>query len=210
MTGHRIDAVVFDLGGVLIDWDPRYLYRGLFTGEQEMERFLAEICTSEWHRDHDLGVDIAQSCGQLAELHPQHRQLIMAWAERGEEMAAGQFDETVELLGALRAAGMPCFALSNMERETYAIRRERFAFMSWFDGIVISGHEGSAKPDRQIFEVLLRRYGLDPHRCVFIDDAAPNVETARELGMTGLLYRSAGQLRADLEGLGISTAGVGH
>jgi 2-haloacid dehalogenase len=210
MTAQRIDAIVFDLGGVLLDWDPRYLYRGLFTGEQEMEQFLAEICTSEWHRDHDLGVDIARSCEQLARLHPQHRQLIMAWAERSEEMIAGQFGETVELLGALKAAGMPCFALSNMERETYAVRRERFAFMSWFDGIVISGHEGSAKPDRRIFEILLQRYGLDPHRCVFIDDAAPNVETARELGMTGLLYRSAGQLRADLEDLGVSTAGAGH
>jgi len=205
MTGHRIEAVVFDLGGVLIDWDPRYLYRRLFTGEQEMEQFLAEVCTGEWHRDHDLGVDTAESCGQLAQLHPQHRDLIMAWAERGEEMVAGQFDETVELLGALKAAGMPCFALSNMEPEAYAIRRERFAFMSWFDGLVISGHEGTAKPGRQIFDVLLQRYGLDPQRCVFIDDSAPNIETARELGMTALLYSSAGQLRAELGELGIST-----
>jgi 2-haloacid dehalogenase len=157
MAGPRIDAVVFDLGGVLIDWDPRYLYRSLFTSEQEMEQFLAEVCTSDWHRDHDLGVDTAESCAQLARLHPQHHQLIMAWAERSEEMVAGQFDETVELLGALKAAGMPCFALSNMEPEAYAVRRDRFAFMSWFDGLVISGLEGSVKPDRQIFDVLLRR-----------------------------------------------------
>jgi 2-haloacid dehalogenase len=143
MTAQRIDAVVFDLGGVLLDWDPRYLYRSLFSDEQEMEQFLAEICTSQWHRDHDLGADIAQSCGQLARVHPQHRQLIMAWAERGEEMVAGQFGETVELLGALKAAGMPCFALSNMERETCAVRRERFAFMSWFDGLVMSGRPAS-------------------------------------------------------------------
>jgi 2-haloacid dehalogenase len=205
MTGHRIDAVVFDLGGVLIDWDPRYLYRSLFTDEQEMEQFLAEVCTTRWHRDHDLGVDITQSCGQLARRHPQYRHLIMAWAERGEEMVAGQIDGTVELLGALKAAGMPCFALSNMEPAAYAVRRERFAFMSWFDGLVISGHEGTAKPGRQIFDVLLQRYGLDPHRCVFIDDSARNTETARELGMTALLYSSAGQLRAELGELGIST-----
>ena len=206
MTGQRIDAVVFDLGGVLIDWDPRYLYRSLFTGEQEMEQFLAEVCTMQWHLDHDLGVDTAESCAQLARLHPQHHQLIMAWAERGEEMVAGQFDETVELLGAVKAAGMPCFALSNMEPEAYAVRRHRFAFMSWFDGLVISGLEGSAKPDRRIFDVLLQRYGLDPHRCVFIDDSARNIEAARELGMIALLYRSAGQLRTELEDLGISTA----
>jgi 2-haloacid dehalogenase len=206
VTGHRIDAVVFDLGGVLIDWDPRYLYRRLFTGEQEMELFLAEVCTGEWHQQHDLGVDITQSCRQLAQLQPQHRQLIMAWAERGEEMVAGQLDETVELLAALKAAGMPCYALSNMEPEAYTVRRDRFAFMSWFDGIVISGHEGIAKPDRQIFDVLLDRYGLDPHRCVFIDDSARNIEAARELGMTALLYTSAGQLRQELEDLGISAA----
>jgi 2-haloacid dehalogenase len=107
MTGHRIDAVVFDLGGVLIDWDPRYLYRRLFTGEQEMELFLAEVCTGEWHQQHDLGVDITQSCRQLAQLQPQHRQLIMAWAERGEEMVAGQLDETVELLAALKPRACP-------------------------------------------------------------------------------------------------------
>jgi 2-haloacid dehalogenase len=204
MTGHRIDAVVFDLGGVLIDWNPRHLYRRLFAGEQEMELFLAEVCTGEWHQQHDLGADITQSCRQLAQLHPQHRQPIMAWAERGEEMVAGQFDETVELLAALKAAGMPCYALSNMEPETYAIRRDRFAFMSWFDGLVISGHEGTAKPGRQIFDVLLDRFGLDPHRCVFIDDSARNIEAARELGMTALLYTSAGQLRQELEDLGIS------
>ncbi len=142
-----VDAVVFDLGGVLIDWDPRYLYRQLFADPAEMESFLARICTSDWHRAHDLGEDTNQSCRRLARLHPGQAEMIMAWAERGEEMVAGQFDPAVAVLGELRAAGIRCYALSNMEPDLFAIRRARFPFMEWFDGHVISGLEGMAKPD---------------------------------------------------------------
>lgn len=201
-----VEAVVFDLGGVLIDWNPRHLYRRLFADERAMEEFLATVCTDQWHRSHDLGADIRESCEQLAEGYPQHRDMIMAWAERGEEMAAGQFDETVEVLRTLKAAGVPCFALSNMEPGAFTVRQHRFAFMRWFDGQVISGLEGVAKPDRQIFGILMERYQLEPQRCVFIDDSPRNVEAARELGMIALLYRSAGQLRADLDDLGIARA----
>lgn len=210
MAEPGVRAVVFDLGGVLIDWNPRHLYRRLFRDENAMEAFLAEVCTDEWHRDHDLGADIRESCQRLSWRHPEHADMIMAWAERGEEMAAGQFDQAVELLRELKAAGLPCFALSNMEPDTYAIRRTRFAFMSWFDGEVISGLEGVAKPDREIFEILLRRYRLDPHRSVFIDDSLLNVQAASELGMIALHYSSAGQLRADLAGLGIGRGNTGQ
>src|SRR6185369_15430639 len=113
-------AVVFDLGGVLIDWNPRYLYRQLFTDHAEMERFLTEVCTDAWHRQHDLGADILESCQRLAAGHPADRAMIMAWAERGEEMAAGQLDGTVEILTSLKAAGVPCYALSNMEPDAFA------------------------------------------------------------------------------------------
>jgi 2-haloacid dehalogenase len=203
MAVQSAEVVVFDLGGVLIDWNPRYLYRQLFTDEQSMEDFLATVCTGQWHRDHDLGEDIRESCHRLARLHPQHRDMIMAWAERGEEMVAGQFDDTVEVLRMLKAAGVPCYALSNMEPAAFAVRRDRFAFMSWFDGLVISGLEGVAKPDRLIFGILLDRYRLAPQGCVFVDDSVRNVEVARELGMIGLHYTSATRLRAELEGLGI-------
>jgi 2-haloacid dehalogenase len=146
MPSGRITAVVFDLGGVLIDWNPRHLYRHLFTDAAEMEDFLARICTDDWHRAHDLGADIKESCQRLARLHPEYRDMIMAWAERGEEMAAGQFDEAVDVLSGLKAAGMRCYALSNMEHEVFPIRYARFAFMNWFDGHVISGIEGSPNP----------------------------------------------------------------
>jgi 2-haloacid dehalogenase len=197
-----IEAVVFDLGGVLIDWDPRYVYRQLFTDPADMEEFLGSVCTSDWHRAHDLGADITRSCEELALRYPQHQEMIMAWADRGEEMAAGQFDDTVELLSELKASGMPCYTLSNMEPEAFEVRRARFAFMRWFDAHVISGLEGVAKPDPQIFEILLQRHGLRPQRCVFIDDQARNVDAARDLGLVALHFSSASQLRHDLQALG--------
>jgi 2-haloacid dehalogenase len=205
MAEQNVQAVVFDLGGVLIDWNPRYLYRQLFSDETAMESFLATICTDAWHHRHDLGVDVTASCRQLAGQHPQQRDLIMAWAERGEEMAAGQFDGTVEILRALTDQGVPCYALSNMEPDAFAIRRDRFEFMKWFDGHVISGLEGVAKPDREIFELLLSRYQLDPDRTVFIDDVPRNVEAARERGMLAVRFTSSGELRTALatRGLGM-------
>jgi 2-haloacid dehalogenase len=198
-------AVVFDLGGVLIDWNPRHLYRQLFRDPGEMEDFLARICTDDWHRAHDLGADITASCQRLAALHPDYRDAIMAWASRGEEMAAGQFDETVDVLSDVKAAGIRCYALSNMEPEAFTIRRARFAFMTWFDGQVISGLEGVAKPDRRIFEILLARYSLVPEATVFVDDVQRNVDAARALGINAVRYTGAGQLRRDLRAFGMLT-----
>jgi len=199
----KISAVVFDLGGVLIDWNPRHLYRRLFADPGEMEDFLGRVCTDDWHREHDLGADIRLSCEQLASQHVQYRDMIMAWADRGEEMAAGQFDQTVSVLRTLKAAGLRCYALSNMEREVFAIRSARFPFMRWFDGQVISGFEGVAKPDRRIFEVLLTRYDLDPAAAVFVDDSTRNVEAARDLGFNAVHYTSADQLKLELRALGL-------
>ena len=204
----RLTTVVFDLGGVLIDWDPRHLYRQLFTDPGEMEDFLARVCTPDWHRAHDLGEDITESCRRLARRYPAHRDMIMVWAERCEEMAAGQFDEAVGVLRGVKAAGLRCLALSNMEPATFTTRRARFGFMDWFDGFVISGIEGVAKPDRQIFQILLRRYRLEPAATVFIDDSPANVEAARGLGMTALRYTSAGRLRGQLRSLGLTVPGV--
>jgi 2-haloacid dehalogenase len=203
MVGKQISAVVFDLGGVLIDWDPRYLYRRLFPDPDEMEDFLTRICTDDWHREHDLGVDITASCQRLAALHPEYRDMIMVWAERGEEMAAGQFDPAVGVLRDLKAAGIRCYALSNMEPEAFTVRLTRFPFMTWFDGHVISGVEGVAKPDRRIFEILLERYGLAPEMIVFTDDSLRNIKAARALGINAVHYTGAQRLRQELQALGI-------
>jgi 2-haloacid dehalogenase len=204
MPSGKINTVVFDLGGVLIDWDPRYLYRDMFADPEEMEHFLSRICTEDWHREHDLGVDIRDSCERLAREHPDYRDMIMVWADRGEEMAAGQFDRCVEVLSDVKATGMACYALSNMEAECYAVRLERFPFMTWFDGHVISALEGVAKPDRRIFEILLDRYGLEPESTAFVDDSLGNMQAARALGIHALHFQSAARLRQDLRALGLT------
>jgi len=198
-----VDAVVFDLGGVLIDWNPRHLYRQLFDDEAEMEEFLATICTLEWHVAHDLGQGTAESCAELALEHPEHAPFIRAWADRSEDMVAGAIDDTVAILAELRTDGVRCYALSNMEPETFPLRLERFEFLQWFDGHVISGTEGVVKPDPEIFHRLLRRFDLQPSRTLFIDDSPVNVEAARALGIRAVFFESPAQLRADLEEVGL-------
>ncbi len=201
--GARARAVVFDLGGVLLDWNPRYLYRKLFDDESAMERFLAEVCTLEWHKAHDLGVPAERTTPELVAAHPDQAELIWAWSRRSEEMIGGPIEGTVKLLRSLTDAGVPCYALTNMERETYPIRRERFEFLRWFDGTVVSGFEGIAKPDVRIFELLLDRFSLTPAETLMIDDSASNVEAARRAGMQAVRFRSPEQLRRRLGDAGL-------
>jgi 2-haloacid dehalogenase len=202
-TKRTIDAVVFDIGGVLLDWDPRYLYRKLIDDEDEMNRFLAEVCTMEWHDAHDRGKPAETSCAELAVLHPEHEELIWAWARRSEEMIAGPISETVDVLRDLKAAGVPCYALTNMEAETYPQRLERFPFLRWFDGTVVSCFEGIAKPDAEIFERLLSRFGLAPATTLLIDDSPRNVRAALGVGMQAVEFQSAAALRRLLEEAGL-------
>ncbi len=199
----NIDAVVFDVGGVLLDWDPRHLYRKLFDDDASMNRFLEEICTLDWHADHDRGTPAAQSCAQLAASHPEHAELIWAWTRRSEEMVAGPIAGTVEILRELKARGTPCYALTNMEAETYPRRRRRFEFMGWFDGTVVSAYEGTAKPDLAIFRRLLDRFALTASKTVMIDDSQTNLEAAHRLGIRTVLFESVDQLRHELEELGL-------
>ena len=201
-----IGAVVFDIGGVLLDWDPRHLYRRLISDPARLAEFLGEVCTPRWHRAHDLGADTEESCRELAARYPDRADLIMAWSHRSEEMVAGQIDQAVRVLAEVKAAGLLCLALSNMEPDKFLLRRERFGFFGLLDGCVISGIEGVAKPDRAIFEILLTRYDLEPAATVFVDDTAANVAAARQLGIRAIGYSSAGQLRADLRDLGVPVA----
>ena len=203
MADSQISAVIFDLGGVLIDWNPRHLYRQLISDQDELDDFLSRICTQEWHLAHDLGVDTEQSCRELAQVHPEYTDLIMAWAHRGEDMVAGVFDDTVAVLSELRTGSVRCLALSNMEPDTFIKRRRRFAFFDLLDGWVISGHEGVAKPDQAIFEILLCRYGLEPAATVFIDDSQSNVAAAAKLGVVAIEFTTAAQLRKELKDLGL-------
>lgn len=198
-----VEAVVFDVGGVFLDWDPRHLYRKLFADEAEMEFFLAEICSPAWHAPHDRGVSTAASCDELASRHPQFSELIWAWSTRSEEMIGGIDAGSVEVLRAVRETGMPCYALTNMEAETYPLRLKRFPFLGWFDGTVVSGREGVAKPEPAVFMRLLDRFGLKSRTTLMIDDTKENLEAASRLGIQTVLFRSSDQLRAELEIAGV-------
>lgn len=198
-----IEAVVFDLGGVLLDWDPRHLYRKLFSDREEMEWFLAEICSPAWHAPHDRGVSTPASCAQLASMHPELAEFIWAWSKRSEEMIGGVDAGSVEVLRAVRETALPCYALTNMEAETYPRRLRRFRFLRWFDGTVVSGLEGVAKPEPAIFSRLLDRFGLTPGTTLMIDDTKENLEAASEFGIQTILFRSSRQLRAELEAVGV-------
>jgi 2-haloacid dehalogenase len=201
-----IEAVVFDIGGVLLDWNPRYLYRKLFDDEQEMERFLGEVCTLEWHDAHDRGMPFEPSCAELAAIHPVYAEQIHAWGTRSEEMIGGVIGDSVELLAELKEAGVPCYALTNMEVETYPKRAERFPFLRSFDGAVVSGFEGIAKPDPEIFNLLLERFSLKPETTLLIDDSARNVSAARRVGMQAVEFHSVSELRTLFESAGVLAA----
>ena len=198
------DIAVFDLGGVLIEWDPRHLYRKLFgDDEAAMDDFLARVCSPQWHAQQDLGKATAAACAELAAEHPGQAEMINAWAVRNEEMLAGVISGSVEVLAELRAAGTACYALSNMEKESFQRRLQLYDFLSWFDGCFISSFEGVMKPDLEYFERALARFGLSPADCLFIDDRAQNIEAARSLGIPAVLFGSPEQLRAELEGRGL-------
>jgi 2-haloacid dehalogenase len=197
-------TVVFDLGGVLIDWDPRHLYRKMFPGDEAaMERFLAEVCSPAWNIAQDAGRSWAEGIALLTARHPRHAGNIAAFRGRWTEMLGGPIAGSVAILGELRAAGTPLYALTNWSQETFPIAVELYDFLGWFDGIVVSGREGVVKPDPRLYGVLLDRYGLDPDDVVYIDDNAANATAATRLGMYGLHFTDPASLRTDLVGLGL-------
>jgi 2-haloacid dehalogenase len=198
------DAVVFDLGGVLIDWNPRHLYRKLFAGDQAgMEHFLATVCTQEWHRHHDSGRSFAEGARLLKAIHPDKAELIDAFGARQAEMIAGPIAEGVEILRALHQQGIPLYALSNWPAEVFPDVCRRFDFLGWFRGILISGEVGVIKPDPRIYALLLERFGLDPQRTVYIDDVEANVAAARPFGINAIRFTTATALRNELVALGL-------
>ena len=203
----QITAVTFDLGGVLIDWNPRYLYRKLFGGDEAaMERFLAEVCTSAWNASLDAGRPLAEAVAELTAAHPDQADLISAYAQRWYEMLGDVFEGTVAILRELRRAGLRIYALSNWSCETFPETRAIYPFLDEIDGILVSGEVKVAKPDPAIFREFLRRFELTPQNTVYIDDWDRNVTAAADLGMIAIRYVDAARLRSDLRGLGLPLA----
>ncbi|SDF63051.1 MULTISPECIES: HAD family phosphatase [Rhodanobacteraceae] len=201
------DVVIFDFGGVLIDWNPRYLYRKLFgDDEQAMETFLAEVTTPEWNLRQDAGRSWDEAVRLLTDEHPTKAELIAAYQHRWEETLGGAIDDSLHILRELKEAGHPLYGLTNWSHETFPFARERFDFLALFDGIVVSGEEGMIKPDPRLYQTLLERYDIDPATAVFIDDNKANVDAADALGIHGIHFHTPRQLRDELIALGFLSA----
>ena len=196
--GGRGPAIVFDLGGVLIDWNPRHLYRKLIDDEATMEWFLAEVCHTAWNEEQDRGRTFAAALEEAAARHPEHRPLIEAYFARWEEMMAGPIHGSVMILEELKDSGCELHALTNWSAETFPYARDRFAFLDWFESILVSADVGLVKPDPRIFELLLKRIGRTPAECVYIDDNPKNVAGAAAVGLDAIAFEAADQLRTEL------------
>lgn len=195
---------VFDLGGVLIDWNPRYLYRKLFGADQAaMEHFLSTICTSNWNTQQDAGRTLAEGCELLKKQHPEHAEYIDAWLHRYDEMIAGPIQGSVDILAELRSREVPVYALSNWSKETFPAAQSRFDFLNWFRGILLSGNVRLIKPDPRIFQLFLETHAVDPAQAVYVDDLPQNVETAMSLGMHGVRFTDPHALRTELVSVGL-------
>lgn len=199
-------VIVFDLGGVLIDWNPRHLYRKLFDDETLMEWFLEEVCHEAWNLEQDRGRSFAEAIEEAALRHPDQRAMIEAYHARWGEMLAGPIEGSVAILEELAAAGYELHALTNWSAETFPIARPRFAFLGLFRTILVSAEERLIKPDARIFQLLLERIAHPAQRCVYIDDSAPNVAAAAALGFDAIAFTTPPALRAALALRGLLAA----
>lgn len=198
------EAFIFDFGGVIFDWDPRYLYRKFFDGDTEaMERFLVEIDFFQWNLQQDEGRPFAEAVSQLSERFPQYTELIRAYRERWEESIQGPIQPTLDILSRLKRAGYPLYALSNWSAETYQLIRPRYDFFDWFDCILVSGEARVAKPDPRIYTLFLEKIHRKAEECLFIDDSESNVQAARQLGFQVVRFESPAQLEAELRQMGL-------
>ena len=196
-------VVIFDLGAVLIDWNPRHLYRQLFDDDDAMEAFLRDVCTPAWNAEQDRGRTWNEAVELLSAEHPEHRDLIHAYRDRWEDMLKGPIDGTVEILERLDRDGHELHALTNWSAETFPVARERYAFLDRFRTILVSGEEKLMKPDPAIFELMLERIGHPAGRCLFIDDSRKNIEAAEGLGFDVVHFTNPPALQAELDRRGL-------
>ncbi len=200
-----IQSVIFDLGGVLIDWNPYYLYRKIFQTELEIRDFLETVCTLDWNEEQDAGRPIREGTEMLIRRYPGWEPQIRAYYTRWEEMLGTAHSGTVEILNRLKQTGkFRLFALTNWSAETFPVALERFSFLGWFDGIVVSGTEKTRKPFRRIFDILTERYQIQPGLSLFIDDSLRNIEGARKAGFHCIHFVDSDRLMTQLNEFGIN------
>jgi 2-haloacid dehalogenase len=199
-----INTLVFDLGGVLIDWNPDYLYNKLIPDEKERKWFLSTICTPDWNEEQDAGRSLREATEHLVEKYPGHEAAIRAYYDRWTEMLGGPIQETVEIFRELKLRGrVKLYALTNWSAETFPVALEMYEFLHWFDGRLVSGEERTRKPFPEIYRLLIERFGIEPAKAIYVDDNIRNVLPARELGFIGIHFRTPALFREELVGLGV-------
>ena len=198
----QIDTVVFDLGGVLIDWNPDYVFRTIFEDEAAMRWFYNNICTPAWNEEQDAGRPLREATELLVAQFPEHEENIRAYYDRWEEMLGGPIHGTVEVLRKLKDSNQfKLYALTNWSHETFPVALQRYDFLHWFDGRLVSGEEKTRKPFPEIYELLVKRFNIDPTRAIYIDDNQRNLEPAAQLGFKTIHFQSAEQFREVLRGM---------
>ncbi|MEK7226116.1 MAG: HAD family phosphatase [Bacteroidota bacterium] len=195
----EINAIIFDLGGVLIDWNPRYVYRTVFDSEEKTEWFLQNICTLDWNEKQDAGYLIVTAVEEKVAEFPEWEKEIRIYYNRWTEMLKGPLDATVELFRQLKDSNRyKLYALTNWSAELFPVALERYDFLHWFDGRVVSGEEKTRKPFPEIYQRLLERYNVNAGEVLFIDDSLRNIQAAEVLGIRGIHFQSPGQLKDEL------------
>ena len=204
MMRRYIDTIIFDLGGVLIDWNPLYVYRKIFKTEEEIEWFLKNVTTNEWNENQDAGYPLHKATEELIAKHPEWKSEIKAYYGRWLEMLGDQIHETVEILHQLKKTGKyKLYALTNWSAETFPHALERFDFFKLFDGVVVSGEEKMRKPSAAFYKIIIDRYHLDASKTIFIDDSVRNVKGAEAVGINGIHFHNPSQLKEELQRIGI-------
>ena len=204
MNQTKIETIVFDLGGVLVDWSPNYVYNTLIPDAEKRQWFFDNICTSDWNEEQDAGRSIQEATEGLLAKHPEFETEIIAFYGRWEEMLKGQIDGTVQIFKELvEAKRHRIYALTNWSAETFPVALERFEFLQWFEGIVVSGTEKTRKPFADFYQILFDRHDIDPTTAIFIDDNAKNIVGSEAVGMRAIHFQSPELLRKELEGYGL-------
>ncbi len=197
----QIDTIIFDLGGVLIDWNPEYVFLDAFNGDREkMDWFFDTICTNDWNENQDAGYPLAQATQDLVEKFPDYERYIRMFYGEWENMLGGAIEGSVKILEALiKSNNYKVVALTNWSNETFPIAQKRFEFLNWFEGIVVSGDEKTRKPFKDIYEITLNRFNIIPEKSVFIDDNLRNIDAANALGINGILFKNPEELIQQLK-----------
>ena len=203
MTTTTIDSVIFDLGNVLIPFNPRWLFRKILPDEVSIDRFFEETGFDAWNLEMDAGRSFADGIAAHSQRFPHHRALFEAFFDRWPETTGEPFTESVDMLQTLRQNGIRTYALTNFSAETFPLAVARFPFLSDFDGAVVSGDEGVIKPDPAIYQLLMQRYSITPSCAVFIDDKLENVQAAQRLGLHGIHFVEPTATRIALRALGL-------